>query len=276
MFLLALLFQIPAAPPPLDQILSRVALNQARSQQLRAAYVYNQRLAIRFRRGDGRLAREEVRDYTVTPQPRGITKTLDRCQGRYEKKGRVVAFDRVGTESGGIDLDGLLTNEFAEDFADDRDGRDGIGHDLFPLTAHQQGKYTLTFKGRETYQGGEVFRLAFRPRGSHGEWTGEALIDAAEYQPVFVRTSMAHPVPLAVRTLLGTNVRGLGFAITYARFHDVWFPVTYGGEFSLRFLFGYKRSISINLVNSGFRRTQVESTVAFTCPPCASEQSTDK
>jgi hypothetical protein len=249
---LALLFQLALKVPSLEDILSRVALNQARSQRLRLAYVYDQRLALRFHRGDGRVARDETREYTVTPLPRGVRKTLVQCQcPRPEHTRR------------GLDLDEILVEVFAEDLTDDPDSRDGIGHNLFPLSAHQQLKYIFTLQGTEDYQGQTVFRLAFRPRDKRGDWVGEALIEATEYQPVFVRTRMAHGVPLAVKTLLGSNLRGYGFAVTYARFDDVWFPVSYGGEFSLRVLFGYKRAISVDLLNHGFHCVQGESTITY-------------
>jgi hypothetical protein len=209
---LTLLLQLATAAPSLADILTRVALNQARSQQLRSAYVYDQRLVLSFHRSDGRMAREETREYTVTPLPRGVRKTLVQCE-----------CPRPENTRNGLDLDGILANVFAEDFADDLESRDGIGHKLFPLTAHQQLKYVFTLKGTEAYQGRTVFRLAFRPRDRRGDWAGEALIDASEYQPVFVRTRMARGVPLAVKTLLGSNLRGYGFAVTYARFDDVWF-----------------------------------------------------
>jgi hypothetical protein len=67
-----------------------------------------------------------------------------------------------------------------------------------------------------------------------------------------------------VRTLLGTDVKGLGFSVAYDKFGEgLWFPVSYGGEFQIRALFVYKRTISISLANSNFRRTDVKSTVAF-------------
>ena len=59
--------------------------------------------------------------------------------------------------------------------------------------------------------------MAFEPK-PHQEfdeaaWKGEALIDAAEYQPVLVHTKLAIKIPLAVKTLLGTDIKGLGFSV---------------------------------------------------------------
>jgi hypothetical protein len=71
-------------------------------------------------------------------------------------------------------------------------------------------------------------------------------------------------MPMAVQILLGTNIRGLGFSVSYQKFADkVWFPVSYGGEFEVRGLFLYRRTITIALTNSDFRHTDVNSDVAY-------------
>ena len=70
--------------------------------------------------------------------------------------------------------------------------------------------------------------------------------------------------PLAVQILLGTNIRGLGFSVSYQKFADkVWFPVSYGGEFHIRAVFFYARNMSISMVNSGFTRAKVSSKIAY-------------
>lgn len=79
-----------------------------------------------------------------------------------------------------------------------------------------------------------------------------------------VTTALAWKMPLAVKTLLGTNISGLGFTVTYARIAEgVWFPVSYGGEFKFRGLFFYERTCTISMKNSDFKRTEVNSTVAY-------------
>jgi hypothetical protein len=71
-------------------------------------------------------------------------------------------------------------------------------------------------------------------------------------------------MPLLVKTLLGTNVHGVGFTVTYQKFADgLWFPVSYGGEFELRAVFFYHRIIAIAMTNSDFRRMDVSSNVAY-------------
>ena len=67
-----------------------------------------------------------------------------------------------------------------------------------------------------------------------------------------------------MKTLLGTDVKGLGFSVAYQKFADgVWFPVSYGGEFELRVLFFYKRTISVSMTNTDFRRVDVNSQVSY-------------
>ena len=260
-----------AQPPDIDQIMTRVALNQAKSQDSRKDWVYSQKQVLRMVRGSGRLAREERREYVIVPKTRHIQKQLTKFEGKYEEHGKQVAYDQPGYHYKNLDVDGDLIDEMSNDLTDDKDSPDGIARDLFPLTNHQQLKYRFRLKGAETCRGREVYRVAFEPKPhehADGEddflWKGEALIDAVEYQPVLVNTSMAKKIPMAVQILLGTNIRGLGFSVSYEKFADgVWFPVSYGGEFDVRAVFFYKRKISVSMVNSDFRRTDVTSNIAY-------------
>jgi hypothetical protein len=52
--------------------------------------------------------------------------------------------------------------------------------------------------------------------------------------------------------------------VTYQKFEDgVWFPVSYGGEFEVRAVFFYKRTISVNMTNMEFHRSKVDSSVTY-------------
>jgi len=98
-------------------------------------------------------------------------------------------------------------------------------------------------------------------------WAGEALIDIHEYQPVLITTWLAKGVPIAVQILLGTNLKHLGFKVSYRKFDEgLWFPVSYGGEFQVRAVFLYKRTIALSVTNSGFQKADVTSTVSFQPP----------
>jgi hypothetical protein len=77
-------------------------------------------------------------------------------------------------------------------------------------------------------------------------------------------------VPLAVQTLLGTNVPGLGFSVTYARQPDgVWFPVGFGTEFRMRVLFFIARDISMSLSNTQFEKTHTDMRILEGATPVA-------
>ena len=256
--------------PTIDEIMSRVARNQAKTLDARAGYVYTQSQLLRMLRGTHKVAREEHREYVVTPKDRGFVKKLSHFEGKYESHGQYVAFDKPGYHYKGLDLDADLLQSFSEDMTDDKNSRDGIARDLFPLTYHQQLKYDFKLEGAEMREGRKVYRVTFAPKikpklDEDGTiWKGEALIDAAEYQPLKVTTTMAWKMPLAVKTLLGTNISGLGFTVTYQRVADgVWFPVSYGGEFKFRGLFLYERSVTISMKNSDFQKTDVTSNIAY-------------
>ncbi len=261
-----------AQAPDIDEIMRRVALNQAKSQELRTSYIYNQKQTLKMIRGGKKVAREEHREYTIMPQLRGIERELVRFDGKYEDKGKEFAFDKPGYRHKGLDLDGDLLDSLAEDMMHDKDGKDGIGNDLFPLTYHRQLKYNFKLIKTEMYRGVLAHRVRFEPKQKPkvGDledgaiWKGEALIDAEEYQPITVSTEMVWKMPLAIKTLLGTNLHGVGFTVTYQKFADgLWFPVSYGGEFELRAVFFYHRTMTVNMTNSDFRRTDVTSNVAY-------------
>jgi hypothetical protein len=254
--------------PDIGEIMSRVASNQARSEDQRKDWVYTQKQLLRMLRGNHKLAREERREYAITPRKRRTQKELVHFEGKYESHGKYIAYDKPGYEYKGVDIDGDLINDISEDMTNDKASRDGLDHDLFPLTSGEQKKYDFQLKGTEQYRGRQVFRVSFAPKphvdGDSGSWKGEALIDAEEFQPVMVTTNLAFGIPMAVRILLGTNIRGLGFSVAYQKFADgVWFPVSYGGEFEVRAVFFYKRTISVALTNSDFRRTDVTTKVAY-------------
>jgi hypothetical protein len=261
--------ETPKETPALEDILSRVARNQAKTLDARTGYVYTQTQLLRMIRANHKVAREEHREYVVTPKDRGFTKKLAHFEGKYEEHGEYFAFDQPRYKHKGLDLDAELMDDMSDDMTNDKKSRDGIGHDLFPLTYHQQLKYDFKLEGTKMWEGRQVYRVSFKPKQKArledgAVWKGEALIDAAEYQPVQVQTQLAWKMPLAVKTLLGTNISGLGFTVTYGRIGEgVWFPVSYGGEFKFRGAFVYERTVTISLKNRDFQKTDVTSTVAY-------------
>jgi len=166
-----------------------------------------------------------------------------------------------------MDIDGSLVADLTDDLVNDKKSRDGISPDLFPLTAVEQGHYDFQFAGTQKVGAVEALKLTFTPKkGGEDDrsWAGEVLVDPGEYQPIRVTTRLAFQMPLAVKLLLGTNIRQLGFTLTCRKVADgLWFPVSYGTEFHLRVLFGYARTVTMSMDNRDFRRASAESSIHF-------------
>jgi len=177
---------------------------------------------------------------------------------KNKKKDKDPAFDPDSDET--IDRD--LVENMRKNLIHDK-SKDGINARLFPLTSKNQTDYTFRMIGRERLNGREVFHLTFRPRKKDDfGWSGDAYVDTTAFQPVLVTTAMARKIPFAVRTLLGTNVPGLGFTVTYAPQADgVWFPVTFSTEFKIHILYFFHRQIFLNAENREFEKTHVTSRI---------------
>lgn len=249
-------------------------------EPMRADFVYHQDVLIRLNRKNGKLAREEYSEYTVTPTADGTRKERQLFRGRYMDHGKEAEFDKPGYEHNKFDADAGFVRGLADSFVNDKKSRDGIEHDFFPLTSKQQRKYVFHLEGTEDYRGTPVYHITFEPRKKpalldadeegDGEdvWAGEALIEHDEFQPVLITTTLAEKIPLWVKAVFGTDVKAAGFKVTYKKFDEgLWFPVTYGGEFQLKVLFLYSRKIGISMRNSDFRRADVQSHVTYAGVP---------
>ena len=262
-----------AQTPNVDQIMSDIAVHQDQAEQLRAKYAYTQKVRIRALRGNGQLSREEYCVYNVAPTDRNTEKQLMLFKGRYEYKGHVVEYGKPGEQipNKKIDIDADLLPGLRDDLVNNKESKDGLGKDLFPLISAEEKKYHYEFEGEERYRGRPVYRIRFSPKkelegfdDDKTVWAGELLVDKADIQPIAVTTRMAKGLPLLVRTVLGTNVHQLGFTVSYARFDEgVYFPVSYGGEFDVKAVFFYKRTFTISLENTDFRRGEAESKITF-------------
>jgi len=247
--------------PSVDEIMARVAANQDRAEQVRAEYVYQQRIHVATLRTNGKLAREETADYLVAPTPDGTKKELKHIEGRYWHKGKYLTFQGEPVPEDGW-VDSSLVQGFRDDLSNDK-SKDGLGRDLFPLTSEEQKQYHFDLVGEDTVKGRKVYRVRFRPRDkSELTWAGEAMIDAEEFEPIRVYTKLSRRIPFFVRTLLGTDVPGIGFNVEYKRFDEgVWFPVSFGTEFRLRAVFFINRDITVALENLAFQRAKVQSRI---------------
>jgi hypothetical protein len=267
-----LLFSPAAETGGAEAIMARVAENQDRAEQMRTSFVYHQSVLVRLNRNNGKLAREEYSEYTVSPMAKGVKKERTLFLGKLVDGRKTVEFHEPGWEHKGIDIDADLARDLADDLTNDKHSKDGIARDLFPLRSRQQREYAFKLEGTEDYRGVPVYRITFEPKVKHSgldidegsAWAGEVLVHQQEYQPVLITSHLAAKIPLWVKTALGTDIQQLGFKISYQKFDQgLWFPVTYGGEFKVRALFLYARRVGISMQNSGFQRAQVESKVEF-------------
>lgn len=254
-----------------DEIMARVAAHQDESVSTRTHYVYKQNLLIRIKRSNGKLAREETRDYVVTPGSKGVERKLVKLSGKIGQGKKTIDYDRPEFRYKNLDVDGELAQSFADDFGDDKRSKDGVSSDLFPLRSKNLNDYLFVLKGSEQLKGRDVWHIAFTPRHPSTDdddgdscMAGDAYIDRTEYQPLMISTHFVCKIPAAARVALGTNLKNLGFKVTYERFDDgVWFPVSYGGEMRFRVLFLYAREIGIGLINSDFQRAGATSSITY-------------
>jgi hypothetical protein len=261
---LALLAEAP--PPGLSDILRRVADNQEKAVAARLSIVYTQETRTRLMRGGGKLAREEKRRYTVTPTATATNKKLDLFEGQYRKGGKLLPYTDPKFRHKDMDIDGDLVEDMTDDMVNDKESRDGIPKNLFPLTAKEQEHYTFHLAGVQKVNGVDAIRVAFTPKKGEEErpWAGEVLVDPVEFQPIRVVTKLSFNIPWAVKVFLGTNIRQLGYTVTYKKVAGgLWFPVSYGTEFHLRVLFGYARTIAMSLDNRDFRQASAQSSIQF-------------
>lgn len=261
--------------------MAHVAANVEKAVDLRRQYVYQQTVRTSLSRTNGQPARREKRQYQVIPSATGTEKKLVSFYGEYLKGKQSVTYQAPIKDNQDTGIDAELLQDLTEELVNDRTARDGIPHNLFPLRSVDLPAYAFTMKGELQYHDRRTYRIAFEPAKKQREtcfhvakgedndcvnepWMGEAWIDVTELEPVRIDTHLAFKVPWAVRTLLGTNLKQTGFAITYQRVADgVWFPATYGTEFQMDVLFFYKRIIAMNLESGGFQRTDATSTIEY-------------
>jgi hypothetical protein len=245
------------SPLTAAEIMLRFAENQDREQAERNQFIYQQVIHRTARHKNGNLIKEEFWTYTVIPNAKGTEKKLISVKGRYLKSGKYLFFEGQPVPDAG------LLNVVFDD--DDKSSRDGVDSDLFPLTGEKQKQYTFECVGQRIIKGRTAYQIRFRPIDRHDYgWTGEALIDQEEFQPVQIYTQLSRKLPVAVRAMLGTDVHGLGFNLEYTRVNkDIWFPASYGTEFGVHALFFINRTFTESTKNTNFRRATVDTRIEY-------------
>jgi hypothetical protein len=266
---LMLVLPLPGTKPTADDIMCRVAENQERAEAARTAYVYDMNVFVRLKRANGKLAREESRDYVVAPGPKGASRKLVKLEGKILEGKHEVAYTEAGYKTKNMDIDGALTDSFAREILWKKD-RGGPMVSWFPLTHNRLKHYTFHYEGEEKYREFEVYKVTYTSddgdEGNDGNdcWKGEALIEKNEFQPVLITSAWTCKIPTAVKLMLGTNVEQIGAKIVYRRFENgIWFPVNCGGEMKLRVLFLYARTIAFSARNSDFRKADVTTSIQY-------------
>ena len=299
LFLVWLMAQ--AAPKQGDamDIMKKVAANTAAATEGRREYVYRQRIRAGLLQSNDQVVCRESREYTVVPQPARTEKKLVSFSGECRQGKQMVAYPEPSVARPGVKDQAVIeVNDGRESIAgmigalaNDKNSRDGIPPQLFPLRAEDLEYYRFTLKGETTVKGRHTYDITFAPAEHKGfcvdidgekvdagsgdsapdhvcrPWKGEAWIDAEDYQPVRIDTQLAKGVPWGIRVFMGINLRQLGFSLNYQRVADgVWFPATYGTEFRITVFWGYKRTITLSMDNTHFRKTDAQSTVQFDPP----------
>jgi hypothetical protein len=248
-------------PLTADEIMARVAANQDKAVELRAHYVYKQHTHTASLKTNGKLMREETDDYDVFPTPKGVDRKLVTLTGRYWHKGKYIDFHGEPIpEEGSMDAD--LTHDWMHD-QDQKTTRDGVQSRLFPLTTKNQKDYEFRLIGEEMMRGRPVYHIGFAPEDKKEyDWKGEAFIDKTEFQPITVFTKLSRQLPFFVRGVMGVDVPGVGFNVTYVRVEEgVWFPETFGTEFELHLFHMFSRTVTVALKNSDFQKTHVDTKI---------------
>ncbi len=248
------------------EIMARVAAKQDRSEQVRKQYVYRQHIHVVTRKTNGKLMREETTDYHVVPQADKTQRQLEKLIGKYWKKGKYVEFSGEPVPDADS-LDADLVKGMREDLIEPKT-KDGFGQNQFPFSSKKLRDYSFKLVGRETFQGRDAYRIGFAPADkTEYDWAGEAYIDATDFEPIYVYTKLSRRLPFAVRTLLGTDVPGVGYSLHYEKQPGgVWFPKSYGTEFGLHVLFFLNREIMVSLDNKDFQQTHVETKITAGVP----------
>jgi hypothetical protein len=251
---------LAAQTPDATEIMRRAAEKLDHAYTARLAWVYDQDVFVRLKRANGKLAREESRQYTVAPTEKGAQRKLVKVEGKILEGRKEVAYNQAGYRKKDADVDGALVDSLAREVMWRRDSLGLMA--IVPLEPKNLDRYDFKLEGEERYRDYDVYRITFRQK--EDAWEGEALIERNEYQPVLVTYAWTGKVPTAVTIALGTNVKNIGAKITYKRFDkDVWFPVQTGGELKVRVLFLYARTIAFSATNRDFRKADVQSSIEF-------------
>lgn len=272
--LLSLCFNADAALTA-DGIMQRVIENQSRAQEARKQWVYTQEVFARSTQRNKTLMREETRTYRVLPSAKSNKREPLTVVGQRRVKGKLESYNQAISDSEDDSVDEWVSDvtSSSKDEEAKKGGfgfRDAFGPNVFPLAGDKLKGYIFTKKNDAGFRGHSVYAVEYKPR-KNGKyhyvgdpWEGEVLVEKDSFQPVFISSFLEFKMPTAVKVLLGTNIRDLGFKIEYDKFGDVWFPVKSSGEFKLDAVWFFKRNGSYSMKCYDFQKATAESSITFT------------
>ncbi len=269
LLLLTTLCYAPETGPTADEIMQRVIENQTHSQDARKNWVYTQEVFARSAQRNKTVMREETRTYRVLPNAKSNKREPLTMAGKRRVKGKLENYDAPLKDDDSVDEWVSEVVDASKDEEKKGGLRDAFTPNVFPLAGDKLTGYVFTRKKDAEFRGHSVYAVEYKPK-KNGKydyvgdpWEGEVLVDKASFQPVFISSFLEFKMPMAVKILLGTNIRDLGFKIEYDKFGDVWFPVKGSGEFKLDAVWFFKRNGSYSMKCYDFKKGTVESAITF-------------
>ena len=78
-----------AQTPDVQTIMENVGRNQAQAVALRQEFTFHQKQLLKMNRGNGKVAREEHREYEITPKGHGVAEGIASLRGQVRIQGQV-------------------------------------------------------------------------------------------------------------------------------------------------------------------------------------------
>jgi hypothetical protein len=273
--------------PPGDAlaIMKKMAATTEVAAEARRQFVYHQHVRASLLKGSSDVLCRESRDYDVIPQPKTTEKKLVAFSGACLEGKKMAPYSvpegtgpclrQKGTSGNGDPSAGERESvaSVIDDLVNDPKSRDGFPRKIFPLTSGELDSYRFSLKGDSAVNGRRAHNIHFEPvyrnicidenAQTCRPWKGDVAVDAEDFQPVRIDTQLAKGVPWGARVFMGINIGQLGFSAVFRRVAPgVWFPATYGTEFYVK-VFWIKRTITMSMENTDFRKTDAQSTVEF-------------
>ena len=245
-----------------EAIMARVATNQDSSEKLRSQYIYHQHIQVISKKPSGKVLREETADYHVVPKPDHTERTLEQLTGRYWHKGKYESFSGEPVPEADS-TDGELVHDFRDDVTDEK-SKDGLAHDLFPLTTDEQKNYKFRLLDHEPFEGRPCLPHRLSLRRTTRTRIGPARpisMPRSSSRFTFLRSSLS-PCRLASGNLWGST-----FPVSASRFTtgdrtmESGFPPAWAANFAFRVFFFFNRTMTVSLENKAFEHTHVQTRI---------------